>query len=1475
MKRTIALILSFTLVITGLLASPIYAASIKVSEEARALETIGMLEGDGSGVTSEYMGKRMHRFTAAISILKLRGLYDEALKYTKTGNFKDIGVVEWKEGRNILAYLKANPDLGFIGNEKGEFLPYKDISEQEYFKVLLETLGYKQKVSGKSGDFSWGETLDYAKNKGLKPSYKSDFNIDLLAKATVSALNAKTKAGKVYIVILVDSGKVKKSKAVSAGFIKEELNATVKSAKAIGNTVVEVKFKENISKYDAEYTGNYSIDGLSIKEAIYTGDNTVRLTTSSQSNGRQYTLYAGGSKIRFTGISKISGAPNIKTVKSEDDESVVVEFDKELDYDSAMNSNNYTIAGVDVEKAVLTGKKVELSTYGLTSRKQYTLKVTNMKSVDGAVLKSQSKTFSNRPDTTPPSVKEVIAETNERVIVIFSEGVSKDTAEDLYNYTIESNNGELDIYEAILFGDDEDRVELVTEPQKASAKYEITIENIEDKTKVGNVMKKAIKKTFVGAKEDNTAPSLSKNDIKILSKNRIQVAFTDNSRMDEDTVLDAGNYELIKNDRWKDEIYVDNVEKISFESGKYKVALEVDDLESNMSYTLKVYNIADEFGNVLEKNNTATISISKEDLAPAKYKSHKMTKLDEIEIVFTKPLDKESAEDVYNYSINNYIGYPSKAVYKDEKVILTTAKMTEGKTYRLTIDGVEDQSGNVIRQNIDFKAVAEVKSEVGPVLVHLTSLNKYVAAAVFDKPVSYTSDGSDRTILILKTGYTEIKLYAKATSTDEKTIEFSDIEGRKILSDYAYYSIDEDKSLRGITDKTANKNKYDNSVLKNYYITVPGNSSEPEALEVKDITQTDNRTFKVTMSREVVIKRNTAESSPYAIFAAGATNDKKVVTFTITPGYINGGTDYKIDLSKVLEDRHGLKSENTGKDYTTFYSENKDYIKPFIRGVRALDANTVEIEYNEDMGYSGKYTIKNTDPYVIYNTILTSLKKIDGKKVILSLNIPLEKKYRYSLFIDEQGKDLAGNPSLDLVGDKFFIDDTDAGSLSLLDYKEAEALVVKLENAVVTLNNTEQINTAKSHLNNANKKTASVSDANLKKDLNNRITIAGSKIQTAEDKLAANGVITKIDLLPSYANLTLEHKGIVEAARKAYNDLTKAQKDLVTNYSKLTGAEERIAGLITEQEEKEQEKKKKEAEEQAKLATAKAAVEALENAGESASGKATAFLNKVEEMNLALNAYISYVPSDGLLYAATLRDTLEMEEGKAINAIAGAAALVNELDLFIDTLSGKIAAAEEACKSLGEGDAKVILSGRTQAVKSKIDGNIKAIGEAKEKIKNAKIEAAKKWLNAGMLPFNKTDKADSDAPLILPLENHKAGASFYYKEIGSIVDGRFVKAQDGMQRFHNTFNSLDKANLQFVDEIKGDKTVRSIKVNRGAELAAVAVKVEIISENKTTYKIFNITIPPKAIDTTGNTPVTITEVQERTITQQQKSFGFR
>ena len=1015
-KKIIAFVLAIAMAFSSITVA---FADEAVSAEVQALAEIGMLEGDGNGVTVEYTKKEMDRFTAAISILKLKGLYEEALAFKGEANFEDAKDLLWEDGKNILAYLKANPAIGFAGDPTtGKFMPFEKIDEQSYIKVLLETLGYKQTTAEVAGDFTWDETIEFAESIGLKATNAKPLIIDSLAKLTVSAFKSEMKNGKLLIEALIESGRVDREVAEKHGLVAV-LSAALKSAKAIGNTVVEATFDGEINKA-AEKVANYKIDGLQVKSATIVGEDVVRLETAAMTSGKLYTLTVGDVTVKFTGIAKVSGAPSIEKVESTDIEEVDITFDKALDYETATDVNNYEIAGVEIVKAELDGKVVTLTTNGLAARKQYTVKVTNVKSIDGVNLKSQSKSFYTRPDTTAPTVVDVKAETNKRVIVTYSEKVTKESAENIENYTIKTGSTELEILDAKLVdsGDNKEKqVELTTEAQKASARYELTVTNITDQTKAGNTMSKGVTKYFYGVKEDTTAPMLSKADVVVLSRNHIQVAFTDASKFDEATVLDANNYTVTKNDSRKAEIAVEKVEKVSFENGKYTVVLTVEDLMVNSSYVVKAENIADEFGNVLEKNNTATISVTKESIAASTVKTSNFEFVDgnTIKIAFTKPLKKESAEDIANYTIDGNIGTPIKATYKDKVVTLETITMKAGKTYKVTIKGVEDLAGNVLDLSFSFTATAGDTDTTKPELLAVYTINKYVVAAEFDEAVTFVLG----TKLVLNE---DIELTAKTTSMDGKVVEFSS----NVALTADEYTLNKTKSFKdasgnvGIKDKAATPNELDLDSLRDF--VVYGNDSEPEAPEVISIYQKDGKSFEVIMSKEVVVKK--AVTNDFTVEVDE--DDKTIVTFTLRQGQIVPGTNYTLNLSLVLADAHDVKAKNVdSEDETIFYSEYKDEEKPYIVNVIAKDRVTVEVEYNEAIGTYGTFEIKNTDESAPYKTITISNYKVEDNKVILTLSLPLESRYDYTLIVKSQAKDKVGNVGEDQVGDEFYFVGTD------------------------------------------------------------------------------------------------------------------------------------------------------------------------------------------------------------------------------------------------------------------------------------------------------------------------------------------------------------------------------------------------------------------------------------------------------------------
>jgi len=160
------------------------------------LERMGMLIGEGDGITEEYLKKVPTRVQAAVMILRLNGVDKEAEAFTGTDNFADSDQEPW--ALPYLAYLKAHPELGLIGTGDNMFQPTANIDAQAYAKILLTALGYEYNV-----DFTWDGTLAFAKEKGIAVAENAEFTVNDLAVMTESILDLNCKDGTSYFKKLI------------------------------------------------------------------------------------------------------------------------------------------------------------------------------------------------------------------------------------------------------------------------------------------------------------------------------------------------------------------------------------------------------------------------------------------------------------------------------------------------------------------------------------------------------------------------------------------------------------------------------------------------------------------------------------------------------------------------------------------------------------------------------------------------------------------------------------------------------------------------------------------------------------------------------------------------------------------------------------------------------------------------------------------------------------------------------------------------------------------------------------------------------------------------------------------------------------------------------------------------------------------------------------------------------------------------
>jgi len=219
------------------------------------LERMGMLIGEGDGITEEYLKKVPTRVQAAVMILRLNGVDKDAESFTGTDNFTDANLEPWAMPQ--LAYLKAHPELGLIGTGDNMFEPTANIDAQAYAKILLTALGYEYNV-----DFTWDGTLAFAKEKGIAEAPQGSFTVKDLAVMTESILDLNCKDGTPYFEKLILERDGVKDEGVYGTELTAELKAARDEAKNKKRGIIYNNDGNDVYKYYDNYPGTFDISHL-------------------------------------------------------------------------------------------------------------------------------------------------------------------------------------------------------------------------------------------------------------------------------------------------------------------------------------------------------------------------------------------------------------------------------------------------------------------------------------------------------------------------------------------------------------------------------------------------------------------------------------------------------------------------------------------------------------------------------------------------------------------------------------------------------------------------------------------------------------------------------------------------------------------------------------------------------------------------------------------------------------------------------------------------------------------------------------------------------------------------------------------------------------------------------------------------------------------------------------------------------------
>lgn len=1014
-KRITAILTALILIFAHLGGIGTYADSI--GKEAQACKELGVLIGaDSTGVSPQYLSTTPTRIQALIIVLRLKGLYSEATEYEGENNFKDASAAGWAE--NYMAYAKSHPELGWGGYPDGTFAPARKIDGQAFYKVMLETLGYKQDI-----DFEYADTLKFAQSIGLVKKADdiaklSTFTVDDVAKGIYGALNSKPKGSEnKMITVMVEKNIITSEKAVAAGFTLDTKDAKVVGFDAISNNKIQVEFDRDIflQKADVEITQVGSSSRLSVLSVEPQGKVAIISTTEAKPfNAYELAIntlvptnnmVVRGYKKKFVAMPRDVVKPTAKHEITGRNE-ILITFSEEVDRASAENLSNYLIEyDVVVLSAELNeaGKAVLIKTTDMSPNSFYRLNVQNVCDISGNSMDRYTALFEGvKRDIQGPTVVTVMSENNSSVSVVFNERLDTASAENTNNYEI--SNG-LSVIGAKL--DESGKVVVLsTAQQQSDTIYKLTVQNVADTW--GNTM---YRKEY-GFVSDSSKPRIS---IMALSNNEVQVIFS--KKMDRQSAEDISNYSIDKGLDVKD-AFLD-------ESGKV-VTLITSGQTLREVYTVTIMQVFDAWGNM------TNIYSGKFGGMPVDAKELNYTVKsggNEIIVTFNKRVDRESAEDVFNYVLDSALGYAAKAALDDSGRVVTllTAEQSSGKMYSITVENVKDIFGDLISSSdkVCTKKFVGIGSSSGSgtgafALETAVSVNVNTIDLIFsDELTDKELDNMQVKVYVpneyshnLPSGIGYFKFFIGGNKNVRVQFETSSSKNPELFKAGNIYEVE----ITGL-DRLSSKN---NANIMMFAGT--GNPNNPPA--VLDVIALNNTAVEVVFSEPVKgITKYQFDIKDKVTVTGVSTVDGNEVTERATL-YLSSSTklddkEYKLYVKSGIKDAAGLNSVYTGSGsssgYVEFYGTSADNEAPFAASdISLLDSHTLQLEFSEPIQNIGNssFSIRKISGGSSSSLIISKVVLSEDRRVaaiyLNSRYAGLDSDSGYELTINSTVKDLQG-----------------------------------------------------------------------------------------------------------------------------------------------------------------------------------------------------------------------------------------------------------------------------------------------------------------------------------------------------------------------------------------------------------------------------------------------------------------------------------
>lgn len=296
LKKATAFALAALLLVTSV--PNVLANATTSQDKLNKLVELSVIFGEGDGVDGT---KTMTRYRSIAMMLRLKGLEEDmqAFDYEGKENFADAA---GKSGyvQKLMAYIKANPELGVVGYPDGTFKPLESITAQEHTRIMLEVLGYEAGT-----DYNWSTVAEKAVEVGLATSVAgieedTDFNVYDLATLTYDGLSINAKGDNItlgeklnYVIVETVKELEVTASATGAKKLTVEFNQEVDSTKA---TFAVKKGSVNINFTGVEFAADNKSAEVTLASKLTEGSYDITVTGLSE-EAKTATVVAENEKV--------------------------------------------------------------------------------------------------------------------------------------------------------------------------------------------------------------------------------------------------------------------------------------------------------------------------------------------------------------------------------------------------------------------------------------------------------------------------------------------------------------------------------------------------------------------------------------------------------------------------------------------------------------------------------------------------------------------------------------------------------------------------------------------------------------------------------------------------------------------------------------------------------------------------------------------------------------------------------------------------------------------------------------------------------------------------------------------------------------------------------------------------------------------------------------------------------------------------